>query len=106
MTDTHGCPNYTSCMATGKRAAEQGTRILRMNIALKLARRWLMDGGYSGEVGVLLKDWIDGGDFPPVPWPVSPFVQEWLAENGMEDVDGAIGFRATFSLDQTGERGG
>lgn len=80
-------------IAALQRCEEQGERIIRMRIALLLARDWTMGGeGYSADVQHTLKEWIDGDTFPPLPWPKSPFIQEWCHKKGMENVNGNIGY--------------
>lgn len=73
-------------------AAEQGARVLHLQVALCILRAW----GGAGEpraAGVLgvVHGWIDGGMEGPVPWPEDPAFRAWAARQGLGEVGGHIG---------------
>lgn len=77
-------------------AADQGSRLIRMRLALMIAREHgLKNRCWDGSVAVAITDWIDAGDAgKPIPWIDSPFFEQWAADNGISNVDGAVGYRA------------
>lgn len=46
----------------------------------------------------LLRDWIEAGEWGPLPWPDQPFVERWLREQGYSPVNGSIGMVATVDV--------
>lgn len=80
-------------------AAKNGTKCFRMSIALKLARQFgIHSRKYDSGPSFALAEWVDAGMPEGVPWPSSPFAQEWLREQGYSDCDGKIGMRLTATL--------
>ncbi|MFM9943418.1 MAG: hypothetical protein ACKVP7_28470 [Hyphomicrobiaceae bacterium] len=80
-------------------AAKNGTTCFRYSIALKLARQFGMHSrAFDGQPSLMLADWVDVGMPAGVPWPSSPFAQDWLRSQGYSDCDGKIGMRATMTL--------
>lgn len=80
-------------------AARNGTTCFRYSIALKLARQFgIHSREFDGDPSLRLADWVDAGMMDGVPWPSSPFAQEWLRKHGYSDCHGKIGMRATMTL--------
>ena len=72
---------------------------LRMFIALQVLRAWNNGSvGFDALVIATIHNWIDGGMQGPIPWPRSPFFEEWAAKRGYSCVDGFIGFRCTARM--------
>lgn len=66
---------------------------LRMHMALKMMRAWNNGTeGYSADVVMTVNKWIDGGMNGPIPYPASPFFDQWARKNGYSNVDGYVGF--------------
>ena len=80
-------------------AAKQGSKIMRLRIALKIIREF---GGFGnsfhGGVMHTMTKWMDAGMDGPVPWPESVFFDTWATAQGMSNVDGFVGYRLTVNL--------
>lgn len=88
-----------------KIAAEQGTIIIRLRLALMVARAWgVHSKAYSATVSYELGKWIDSGMQEPVPFFDSAFFNDWAIENGLSNINGKLGYRLTATL-TTPERG-
>lgn len=83
-------------------AAQQGTQIIRLRIALKILKEWggLGEGFHAG-VMETIKPWLDGDMKGPVPWPDSAFFDTWAAKEGLSNCDGFVGYRLTATLTLT-----
>lgn len=80
-------------------AAQNGTKCFRLATALRLARQYgISSSAFDGESSVLLADWVDAGMPAGIPWPTSPFAQQWLRSQGYSERHGKIGMRATMTL--------
>jgi hypothetical protein len=68
---------------------------LRMYMALKILRAWNSGtAGFDALVVGTIHQWIDDGDMQlPIPWPRSPFFEEWAEKHGYANIDGHVGFR-------------
>lgn len=67
---------------------------IRMFIALKILRAWHSGtAGYDALVVLGVREWIDNGMKGPVPWPNSPFFNEWAEQNGFSRVGDYVGFK-------------
>ena len=71
---------------------------IRMYIALKMLRKWEL-ASFDGGVVVILKDWIDSGMKGPIPFPQSPFFEEWATENGLSNIEGFVGFLIKMEME-------
>lgn len=81
-------------------AADQGSKIMRLRIALKIIREFGGFGqGFHGGVMLTMTKWMDDGMDGPVPWPESVFFDTWAAAHGMSNVGGFVGFRLTLKLE-------
>jgi hypothetical protein len=66
-------------------AAEQGSKIIRLRIALQIIREFGGFGnGFHGGVTATMTKWMDNGMDGPVPWPESVFFDTWAASKGDE----------------------
>ena len=83
-----------------KVAAEQGTQLIRMSIALRMAQRFgIHSEAFNAAVARTLADWVRLGDWGPVPYlGADPFFCEWAEAQGLSDCDGHVGYRATATL--------
>lgn len=82
-----------------KIAAEQGTKIIRLMLALKVARAFGVHSmAFSASVSYELGKWIDAGADKPVPYFDNPFFNDWAIENGLSNCDGALGYKLTVTL--------
>jgi hypothetical protein len=80
-------------------AAQQGNKIMRLRTALLILREFGGLGhGYHGGVMAVISRWLDGGMDGPILWPDSPFFASWATDQGMSNVDGAVGYRLKFKL--------
>jgi hypothetical protein len=79
-------------------AAQQGSKIMRLRIALQIIREFGMDISFHGGVMFTVREWIDAGMEGPVPWPESVFFDTWAKSQGMSKVDGAVGYRLTATM--------
>jgi hypothetical protein len=92
-------------MTDQERLAEQGTRLLRQGLALKMLRAWALGNDYDARVLVTIRAWIDaGGADHPIPWPAGGFFEHWARGNGISNVDGFVGYRMTGTLVDAGDR--
>jgi hypothetical protein len=57
----------TVAIAYKRQLTEAEANIVRLKMALTLARTWSMGDGYSATVTAALRDWIDGGMAGPIP---------------------------------------
>jgi len=80
-------------------AAEAGSRIMRLRIAMKIVREFggFGNGFHAGVMHAMTK-WMDAGMDGPVPWPESVFFDTWAAAQGMSNVDGFVGYRLTAKM--------
>ena len=75
-------------------AAEQGTTILRLRLALRIARQFgLHSREYHALIAGDLADWIDAGADTPIPYPSSPTFARWADGEGIANVGGHVGYR-------------
>ena len=82
-----------------KIAAEQGSKIMRIRIALKIIRKFGdISNGYHAGVMLIMHEWMDSGMDSPVPWPESAFFDTWAAAQGMSNVDGFVGYRLIVAV--------
>lgn len=83
-----------------QQAGRNARTCIRYKIALMLARKFgIASRGFEASVSMELADWFDHQMDQGVPWPSSPIVQKWLAEQGYSEVsDGRVGMRATLTL--------
>ena len=72
-------------------AAQQGTRLLRLRLALQILRSWGGDAPQGAAVAVVIHRWIDAGMDGPVPWPDDPAFSHWAARQGLSNVGGTVG---------------
>ena len=80
-------------------AAEAGSRIMRLRIAMKIIREFGGFGnGFHAGVMMTMTRWMDAGMDGPVPWPESVFFDTWATAQGMSNVDGFVGYRLTVNL--------
>jgi hypothetical protein len=80
-------------------ASQQGSKIMRLRIALKIIREFGGFGqGFHGGVMATMCEWMDAGMDGPVPWPESVFFDTWAKGQGMSKVDGFVGYRMTAKL--------
>ena len=63
-------------------AAEQGSKIFRLITALRMLGQFGRPTSWDSEVPRIIFEWLDKGEFGPLPWPESPFVREWLSSEG------------------------
>lgn len=80
-------------------AAEQGSKIMRLRVALQIIREFggFGDGFHAGVCAVMTK-WMDDGMDGPVPWPESVFFDTWAANKGMSNIDGFVAYRLTMRM--------
>ena len=82
-------------------AATAGQRAMRMRFALLMLREFGgLGNGMHGGVMNTVRAWIDEGMTEPLPWPESPFFDDWAAKQGWSNVDGCVGFRLKMELVQ------
>ena len=82
-----------------KIAAKQGSKIMRLRIALKIIREFGGFGdGYHAGVMLTMREWMDSGMDSPVPWPESAFFDTWAAAQGLSNVDGFVGYRLIVAV--------
>lgn len=80
-------------------AAEQGSKILRLNLALTIARAWgLASDGWDWTAAIAIRKWADSDRSRPIPWINCPFFEEWATRQGLSNVDGHVGYRFTVTL--------
>lgn len=81
-------------------AAEQGSLIFRLRLALKMCREWALgDEGYSALTCGYLRDWIDAGMTGPLPWPDDVVTKRWLIQNGYNKTkSGHVGLICNFKV--------
>ena len=80
-------------------AAQQGTQIIRLRIALKILREFGGIGeGFHGGVMATIKPWLDGDMKEPVPYPESVFFDTWAKRQGLSNIDGHVGYRLTMQM--------
>ena len=80
-------------------AAEQGTTILRLRLALRIARQFgLYNRQYHAFIAGDLADWIDAGADKPIPYPPSPAFARWADAEGLANVGGHVGYRLIAHL--------
>ncbi|MDR3533969.1 MAG: hypothetical protein P4L90_25815 [Rhodopila sp.] len=80
-------------------AAQQGSKIMRLRIALQIIREFGGFGqGVHGGVMSTMAKWMDDGMDGPVTWPESVFFDTWAKSQGMSNVDGSVGCRLTAKL--------
>lgn len=80
-------------------AAKQGSKIMRLRIALQIIREFGGFGnGFHGGVMATMTKWMDDGMDGPVPWPESVFFDTWATTKGMSNVDGFVGYRLTMRI--------
>ncbi|SDF84513.1 hypothetical protein [Thalassobaculum litoreum] len=85
-------------------AAQQGTHILRLRLALKIAAAFgFQADGFDGRVSIDLRKWWNAGGTTPIPWPDNAFFEAWAKENGLSNVDGDVGYRFTVDLSDADE---
>lgn len=78
---------------------------LRMHIALRMLRAWNSGtAGFDAHVVSTVHKWIDDGMKGPIPWPKSPFFEEWAAVLGYSNIEGHVGFRFTAKLARQGKK--
>jgi len=80
-------------------AVEQGTRLIRMHIAISILRKWALGKNWNASAVLTIRDWIDGGMVESIPWPGDAFFEEWAATQHMENIDGFIGYRITMKME-------
>ncbi len=73
-------------------AAHQGTRLLRLRLALQILRTWSGGEPRSAAVAAVVHRWIDAGMDGPVPWPDDPAFGRWAARRGIGNVGGHVGY--------------
>lgn len=79
--------------------AEQGTKIIRLRLALRIARQFGLHGReYHAFVAGDLADWIDAGMDKPIPYPSSPAFAHWADREGLANVGGHVGYRAVVTI--------
>lgn len=83
-----------------EKAAQAGTALMRANIALAMVREWgIASPSWNATVAKTLADWIDTpSPRGSVPWPDSPFFEEWAERRGYSNFDGHVGFRLTMTV--------
>lgn len=79
-------------------AAEQSTKIIRLQLALQILRDWHSERGWDGEVVTVVRRWIDAGMEGPIPCPTSPFFADWMEERGLSKVGGFLGYVAKAKI--------
>lgn len=80
-------------------AAQQGSKIMRLRIALQIIREFGGFGqGFHGGVMATMAEWMDDGMDGPLPWPESVFFDTWAKSQGMSNVDECVGYRLTVKL--------
>lgn len=73
-------------------AADQGRRLLRLQVAVHVLRAWGGAGSpQSAAVVNVLGGWIDAGMNGPVPWPDDAAFAHWAAQHGLFRMGGCIG---------------
>lgn len=82
-----------------KIAAEQGTIIIRLRLALQVARAWGVNSeGFHADVAFEIAKWIDGGMKEPLPYFASPFFDSWAKQHGLSNCNGKLGYRLTAKI--------
>ena len=105
-----GVPSFTRAELTDlathyqEAAAKAGSTAMRMRLALLILRHFALGGDWDPGVVTDIRTWIDSGMDNPIPWPSSHFFQKWAHRQGIENVDGCVGFRATMALPDVGTR--
>lgn len=67
---------------------------LRMHIALRILQSFNHgEAGFNAVIVGTVNDWIEGGMHGPVPWPNSPFFDEWAERNGYARIGRYVGFK-------------
>lgn len=82
-------------------AAQQGTRVLQLRLALQILRCWTGPEPHAAAVAAVIHRWIDAGMEGPVPWPDEPAFRHWAARKGLSNVHGSVGYWV-FALPATG----
>lgn len=75
-------------------ASEEGNRSMRHRIAIHLALTGMP------EATEIVRNWMEQSGNPPIPYPNSPELQEWVSDNGFTNVRGSLGFVLTAALEQ------
>ena len=84
-------------------AAEQGTKLIRQDIALRMVSAFCDIGhGYNSTVAGVLEAWIDGGMDGGVPYPECPFFKQWADQQGLSNCDGFVGYILTMDITPKG----
>lgn len=82
-----------------EQVAKNGRLCMRYSIALKLARQFgIHSHAFDSQPSLMLAKWVDAGMAEQLPWPSSPFAQDWLTSEGYSACSGKIGMRATVTL--------
>jgi hypothetical protein len=80
-------------------AVRQGATIIRLLLALKVARAWGVNShNFHADTSFELAKWIDEGADKPLPYFRGPFFDEWAKENGLSNCGGKLGYRLTAKL--------
>lgn len=83
-----------------EQTAKNARLCMRYETALKLARQFgIHSREYDSDPSKMIADWMDAGMHErQLPWPSSPFAQDWLKSEGYSDCSGKIGMRATMTI--------
>jgi hypothetical protein len=88
---------------TREHMALQGGQLVRLGIALRLARVWAFSDIELPDSAVIkrfLAGWVDDGSWPMLSWPDELLaVAGWLRDQGFDNIGGAIGVWLTSNRD-------
>ncbi len=81
-------------------AAAQGTIIIRLRLALEIARAWGLNGkeGYSALIAFDIGKWIDSGMEEPIPYFEGSTFKRWATDKGLSNIGGKLGYRLVAKM--------
>lgn len=74
------------------RLAERMATMVRLRVAIQIISKFVLND-YDSLVVMKIEEWIDRGVDTPIPWPATPFFEDWARAKGLSNFDGYVGFK-------------